>query len=937
MARGDKRATWRLGLCALLVLCTTVGFFSATTERSTAEAAVLREYSPNPIYDPPAHRAYYPSVIYDPAAFSGHGASYYYKMWYGGYGSQPGATHNEAVTYSNDGINWSTPVEMQGIQSGGYHAKVVYVPQGFGAGPYYYKIWYWTGVMDYKIDNIRTADSTDGVNWVNDQALTQNPSSPLVTGTWPDWNRGTYGPVSVLHNPGATNSGGNPFNYSFTMYYDGTTGGVQVIGLAYSADGNYWTRYGNAPVLGLGAPGQWDSNYVTSGEVVRDGSGQWHLWYSGGVAAAHEGIGHAVSTDGINWTKDAANPIFHISDGVPWRNVRTYTPSVLYSPTGFDGHGDAARFKMWFNGRTNTPVENYAIGYAFSPYASLVLEKSASPPGEVSRGSAITYTLRLRNEGYVASTGTVVTDGLPQYTGYLAGSTTLNGVPVPDVGGTSPLFSGLSVHSPGEPPGEVAPGEEAVVTFAVQVGDDLPLGASVRNVARATADGEPPVEASCVNTSSSQPPTTWYFAEGSTQPGFDEYLLLSNMEGDALQANLTFLTEGGRESSFPLEVPAYSRVTVLVNALMPGESGVAAVVQGNHGFVCERSLYFRHRGIQGGDAALGVSSPSLDLFFAEGFTGTPQSPFEEWICILNPDTSPAEVSVDYLFPGGSHTSRTYLVQGRRRASISVDAELGEGKEVSAHLRCSRPVVAERVMYFRYNNAWDGGHSGKAATGARSDWYLAEGYTGWSGSRFDTWILVSNQEGRDGAVTVTYQFPDGSTREVRHQVPSMGRLTISADSDLGEEKMFSAHVHADLPVVVERAMYFNYRNAWRGGHNSLAAPAPASQFYFAEGYTGNAGSRFETWILIQNTAAERKPVRVEYILRGGGVIAQGLTLEPHSRNTIYANDFLKTPSLEFSIRVTCLDGSPSILSERALYFDYGGPMGRSQGGHDVIGY
>ncbi|MBC7248518.1 MAG: DUF11 domain-containing protein [Actinobacteria bacterium] len=927
----------RLGIRVSLCLVLALAAFATGRGQALADAADLIEYSPNPIYDPAGHRAYYPSVIYDPAGFSGHGASCYYKMWYGGYGSEPGAAHNEAVTYSDDGKSWSAPVELQGIQSGGYHAKVVYVPEGYGAGPYYYKIWYWTGVMDYRIENMRTADSADGVNWVNDQAVSQNPSHPLVTGTWPDWNRGTYGPVSVLYNPGASNSGGNPFDYSFTMYFDGTTGGVQVIGLAYSADGNYWTRYGDAPVLGLGAPGEWDSNYVTSGEVLRDGSGQWHLWYSGGVSAAHEGIGHAVSADGITWTKDAANPIFHVSDGVPWRNVRTYTPSVLYSPTGFDGHGDAASFKMWFNGRTNTPVENYAIGYAFSPYAQLVLDKTASPPGAVNRGSVITYTLRLRNDGYLSSTGTAITDGPPGYTSYVSGSTTLNGTPVPDIGGASPLVSGMAVNSPGEPPGIIAPGEEAVATLTVQVGDDLPLGASVRNVARATADGLETVEASCVNTSSSQLPTTWYFAEGSTQPGFDEYLLLSNMEGDAVQASVTFLNEGGRESSFPVEVPAHSRVTVYANSLVPGESGVAAIVQGNGGFVCERALYYRHRGILGGDAALGVNAPSLDLFFAEGFTGTPGSPFEEWICLLNPDTSPAEVTVDYLFPGGAHTSRTYHVPGRRRASISVDAELSEGKEVSAHLRSDRAVVAERAMYFRYNNVWDGGHTGKAATGARTDWYLAEGYTGWAGSRFDTWILVSNQESRETSVSVTYMFPDGSTREVRHSVPSMGRLTISADKDVGEEKMISAHVHADLPVVVERAMYFDYRNTWRGGHNSLAAAAPAQEFYFAEGYTGNPGSLFQTWLLIQNTAAGRKPVRVEYVLRGGGVIPQDLVLEPHSRNTVYANDFLRTPSLEFSIRVTCLDGSPSILAERAMYFDYGGPMGRSQGGHNIVGY
>ena len=175
---------------------------------------------------------------------------------------------------------------MQGILTTGYHSKILYVPGGFGAGPYYYKMWYWDGNMTYTINDLRTADSADGVNWVNDQVLTQDATYPLVSGVWPDWNRGSYGPVAVLYNPSATNTGTNPFNYTFAMYYDGTTGGVEVIGLGYSADGNTWTRYHeapyvNAPVLGLGAPGSWDSDYVTNGTVIPEANGVWHMWYSG--------------------------------------------------------------------------------------------------------------------------------------------------------------------------------------------------------------------------------------------------------------------------------------------------------------------------------------------------------------------------------------------------------------------------------------------------------------------------------------------------------------------------------------------------------------------------------------------------------------------------------------------------------------------------------
>jgi len=77
------------------------------------------------------------------------------------------------------------------------------------------------------------------------------------------------------------------------------------------------------------------------------------VFYYMGTSGLDESIGLAVSNDGINWTKDATNPIFHKDDGVTWRNKRTYTPVVIAD-------------QMWFSGRdVDTGV--YAIGYATAP------------------------------------------------------------------------------------------------------------------------------------------------------------------------------------------------------------------------------------------------------------------------------------------------------------------------------------------------------------------------------------------------------------------------------------------------------------------------------------------------------------------------------------------------------------------------------------------
>jgi len=60
--------------------------------------------------------------------------------------------------------------------------------------------------------------------------------------------------------------------------------------------------------------------------------------------------------DLTSWTEHAADPIFGQGvDGGP----KAYYPSILFSPTAFDGHGDGAYYKMWFG--TSSGKTGYAI------------------------------------------------------------------------------------------------------------------------------------------------------------------------------------------------------------------------------------------------------------------------------------------------------------------------------------------------------------------------------------------------------------------------------------------------------------------------------------------------------------------------------------------------------------------------------------------------
>ncbi len=312
------------------------------------------EYSNNPVFGQfnGGPKAYYPGVCYDMDEFSGHGISAKYKMWYGTSSGRVG------FAYSDDGISWNDLGLVVGDVN--YHCKVLYDQEGFGGSSYYYKMWFAdSDIWPYNIETIRYAESTDGINWVNDKPISQDSQNPLITGEC-GWLYGTYGPGTVLYNPDGYVEwhDDDPMGHRYVMYYDVATmncidGETESTALAYSLDGLYWKRYGDQPVILSGPDGAWDSLYVYAWSILRDDD-VYHMWYSGGGSSSHEGIGYATSSNGIDWTRDSDNPIFHVDDGVDWRNERTYTPCVIK---------DGCTYKMWFSGKDS--IESfYSIGYA---------------------------------------------------------------------------------------------------------------------------------------------------------------------------------------------------------------------------------------------------------------------------------------------------------------------------------------------------------------------------------------------------------------------------------------------------------------------------------------------------------------------------------------------------------------------------------------------
>lgn len=337
------------------------------------------EYPTDPIYNPEPNgiaEDYFPTVLYDKDRFGGHGDAHAYKMWHQGLDTTPG-NGGLAYSYSNDGISWTLGGQLVfPAPTVGYHPCVVYDPEAFGEpGGYCYKMWFWTGVAGLDATVIKFTKSTDGINWIAPVPVAQDPAAELAVGVSGQWFYRLYGPGTVSYNPEATSEPGKPTTFPYVMYFDTATEGmgpgtsVEQIGLAYSVDGLFWTRFGAQPILIPSGNGtDWDASHISSGAAIRTADNGYHLFYTGSnelinagttLFFAH-GIGHAYSIDGVTWQVDPGNPIFIYSDGIAWRAGR-----VCYAkPCIVDGS-----VKLWFSGGTGRVAgAHQGIGYATMPY-----------------------------------------------------------------------------------------------------------------------------------------------------------------------------------------------------------------------------------------------------------------------------------------------------------------------------------------------------------------------------------------------------------------------------------------------------------------------------------------------------------------------------------------------------------------------------------------
>lgn len=302
-----------------------------------------------------------------------------------------------------------------------------------------------------------------------------------------------------------------------------------------------------------------------------------------------------------------------------------------------------------------------------------------------------------------------------------------------------------------------------------------------------------------------EPSTTWYLAEGCTSGGYETWLMVQNPgTTQTATVNVTYMTSNGVVNKPPFNLGPGLRTTIQVSADV-GACDVSAKVTSNNPIVCERSMYWDGR--RGGHDSIGVSAGSTTWYLSEGST---TQGFQTWLLLQNPTDKVADVDVTWMTRLGPKVQPTFQMQPNSRLSIPASSQV-PADETSIEVKSNQEIIAERSMYWD-NGTGKAGHETVAAPVPAFTIYLAEGCT----NGFETFVCIQNPDVNEAHVQVTYQTPNGALAGIPRTIAPQSRMTLNVGLEVPDSDV-SVKLVSDVPIMAERAMYWNGRGA---GHDSI---------------------------------------------------------------------------------------------------------------------
>jgi lysophospholipase L1-like esterase len=434
------------------------------------------------------------------------------------------------------------------------------------------------------------------------------------------------------------------------------------------------------------------------------------------------------------------------------------------------------------------------------------------------------------------------------------------------------------------------------------------------------------------------PPTyrTWILAEGAANEFFTEEILIGNPNAAAARVQITLLPESGAAPPVQtITVAATSRYTFRVNTVV-GTGAVGAVVDSDQPVVVERSMYWAYGMRRGGHNSPGVAATADRWYLAEGTLGF----FDTFVLITNSSATPAQVEVTFLRQAGLPITASLTIPGHGRKTIYVNNDFPQIQSpFSTVVRQTNgsSIVVERAMYW---NGFEGGHESTGVTALNRTWLFAEGATGGDASfDFQTYLLLANPNSQSSLVTIDFFRDAGGPVQYRLIVPGAARTTLHLDElqwPSGAKELasssFSIRVTSDVPILAERSVYWSSSGVtFIDGHNTPGVNSEASKWAFAEGregrFTDSGTISYDSYFLFSNSSASTLRIKGTFVREDGLGIVQTFTVNPTSRFTLLASQFLELNNQRFSAFFEAVDanGAPStqtFVAERAMYWGPG---------------
>jgi hypothetical protein len=134
---------------------------------------------------------------------------------------------------------------------------------------------------------------------------------------------------------------------------------------------------------------------------------------------------------------------------------------------------------------------------------------------------------------------------------------------------------------------------------------------------------------------------------------------------------------------------------------------------------------------------------------------------------------------------------------------------------------------------------------------------------------------------------------------------------------------STRVTADLPIVVERSMYWPFTPAsWNEASNAFAVIRPALKWGFAEGRVGGPFG-YQSFFLVGNPGAQPAHVTMTVLRTAGAPVTKTFTVAAGARFTITTGPGSAVPELSDESFGATITADREIVAERAMYSNANG--------------